>query len=169
VVARGKGLRRTWPAALVAGSTFALSQFLVSNLWGPYAADVIAASASIAASVAFLRVWAPSGANQRPSSDASPVSLAASRPATLSLGQVFAAWLPWGMLSAVMILWSYLGLLQKGQIAIPIPSLHNGVFITLYQSPTRLFISSSLLGQGLRSLSRPCLPRCALECAARSS
>src|SRR5713226_848056 len=63
VVARGKGLRRTWPAALVAGSTFALAQFLVSNLWGPYATDVIAASASIAALVAFLRVWTLGGAD----------------------------------------------------------------------------------------------------------
>jgi lactate permease len=44
VVAGGKGLRRTWPAALVGGSTFALGQFMVSNLWGPYAADVVAAS-----------------------------------------------------------------------------------------------------------------------------
>jgi L-lactate transport len=148
VVARGKGLRRTWPAALVAGSTFALAQFLVSNLWGPYAADVIAASASIAASLAFLRVWAPSGANQRPSSDASPVSLAVSRPATLSSGQVFAAWLPWGMLSAVMILWSYLEPLQKGQIAIPIPSLHNGVFITLYQKPYSALYFFQPLGAG---------------------
>jgi lactate permease len=148
VVARGKGLRRTWPAALVAGSTFALSQFLVSNLWGPYAADVIAASASIAASVAFLRVWAPSGANQAPSSDASPISHAVSRPATLSSGQVFAAWLPWCMLSAVMILWSYLKLLQKGQIAIPIPNLHNGVFITLYQKPYSALYSFQPLGAG---------------------
>src|SRR5712692_2914900 len=81
VIARGKGLRRTWPAALVAGITFALAQFLVSNLWGPYAADVIAASASIAASVAFLRVWTlggadpvgvdPGGADQRLLGDAS--------------------------------------------------------------------------------------------------
>jgi lactate permease len=148
VVARGKGLRRTWPAALVAGSTFALAQFLVSNLWGPYAADVIAASASIAASVAFLRVWAPSGANQRPLGHESPVSLAVSKPAALSSKQAFEAWLPWGMLSAVMILWSYLKLLQKGQVAIPIPSLHNGVFITLYQKPYSALYSFQPLGAG---------------------
>ena len=122
VAAGGKGLKRTWPAALVAGGAFALAQFLVSNLWGPYAADVVSASASIAALVAFLRVWAPGGGNQRLSRDESPVSPAVSRTATLSSRQSFAAWLPWGMLCAVVILWSYLKLLQKGQVAIPIPS-----------------------------------------------
>ncbi len=75
VVARGKGLRRTWPAALVAGSTFALAQFLVSNLWGPYATDVIASSASIAALVTFLRVWTPGGADQKRLAEESPAPL----------------------------------------------------------------------------------------------
>jgi len=154
VVARGKGLRRTWPAALVAGSTFALAQFLVSNLWGPYATDVIAASASIAALAAFLRVWTPGGADRpaerRRLGDGSPVSVAAPdpRPGALSSRQAFAAWLPWVMLSAVMILWSYLKLLPKGQVAIPIPSLHNGVFITLYQKPYSALYSFQPLGAG---------------------
>jgi lactate permease len=52
------------------------------------------------------------------------------------------------MLSAVMILWSYLKLLQKGQVAIPIPSLHNGVFITLYQKPYSALYSFQPLGPG---------------------
>ncbi len=154
VVAGGKGLKRTWPAALVAGSTFALAQFLVSNLWGPYAADVVAASASIAASVAFLRVWTPGGADRRaegrPLGDGSPVSVAAPdpKPSKLSSKQAFAAWLPWVMLSAVMIFWSYLKLLSKGQVAIPIPSLHNGVVITLYQKPYSALYSFQPLGAG---------------------
>ena len=148
VVARGKGLRRTWPAALVVGSTFAFTQFLVSNLWGPYATDVVASSASIAALVIFLRVWAPGGADRRRMGDESPVSLAVSRPAALSSKQAFAAWLPWGMLSAVMILWSYLKILQKGQVAIPVPRLHNAVLITLYQKPYSALYSFQPLGPG---------------------
>jgi len=148
VVARGKGLRRTWPAALVVGSTFALAQFLVSNLWGPYATDVVAALVSTAALVAFLRVWGPSRANQERLGNESPVSVAVSRPAVLSSRQAFAACLPWGMLSAVMILWSYLKLLPKGQITIPIPSLHNGILITLYQKPYSALYSFQPLGAG---------------------
>ena len=104
VVARGQGLRRTWPAALVAGTTFAFVLFLVSNLWGPYVTDVVAASASIAALVLFHRIRAPGGSGRKPSSDESPASPADSRTAALSSKLAFAAWLPWGMLSAVMIL-----------------------------------------------------------------
>ncbi|MBI3644880.1 MAG: L-lactate permease [Acidobacteriales bacterium] len=159
VVGRGKGLRRTWPTALVAGSTFALAQFLVSNFWGPYATDVIAASVSIAALVAFLRLWAPGGAEQRPLGDESPVSLAVPhpRPAALSLRQAFAAWLPWGMLAVVMVLWSYLKLLPKGQVTIPIPGLHNGVLITLYQEPYSALYSFQPLGPGTAVLTATAL------------
>lgn len=150
VVARGKGLRRTWPAALVAGTTFAFAQFLVSNVWGPYATDVIAASVSIAALVTFLHVWAPGRADQRTLGDESPAPLADADtvPTALSLRQAVAAWLPWAMLSVVMVLWSYLKLLQKGQVTIPIPSLHNGVLITLYQKPYSALYSFQPLGPG---------------------
>ena len=55
VVAGWKGVRRSWPAALVAGGSFALVQLAVSNLWGPYATDVLSSLASIVALVAFLR------------------------------------------------------------------------------------------------------------------
>lgn len=171
VVARGEGLRRNWPVALVAGGTFAVTQFLVSNLWGPYATDVIAASVSIASSAAFLRIWTPSGAGQRPFSDgfqplgkgyqhsgdgSEPLSngslvlvaVADSKPTALSFREAFAAWLPWGMLSVVMILWSYLKLLQKGQLIIPIHGLHNAVFISLYQKPYSALYVFQPLGPG---------------------
>lgn len=150
VVAGGKGLRRTWPAALVAGTTFGIAQFLVSNLWGPYAADVIAASASIAALAAFLHIWSPGRADKRPSGDGPNVSVTVPDPgpAALSVTQAFAAWLPWAILSAVMVLWSYLKLFQKGQVTIPIPGLHNGVLITLYQKPYSALYSFQPLGPG---------------------
>ncbi len=149
VVAGGKGLRRTWRAALVAGSTFALAQFLVSNLWGPYATDIVAASASIAALVTFLRVWAPGRANQnRFEESPAPLATANPGPNPLSLRHAFAAWLPWAILSAVMFLWSYFKLFQTGQIKIPIPSLHNGVLITLYQRPYAALYLYQPLGIG---------------------
>jgi lactate permease len=80
--------------------------------------------------------------------DVSSVSANPSTPAVLSSRQAFAACLPWGMLSAVMILWSYLKLLQKGQVSIPIPSLHNGVLITLYQKPYSAVYFFQPLGPG---------------------
>lgn len=143
VTARGEGLRRSWPAALVAGITFAGTQFLVSNLWGPYVADVLAASISIAALVIFLRL--------RPrTSSSEPASTPSENPdsAPLTTAQSISAWLPWIMLSVVMILWSWFKLLNAAQVAIPVPSLHNGVLISLYHKPYAALYTFQTLGPG---------------------
>ncbi len=159
VVAGAKGLRRTWPAALVAGASFAIAQFLVSNLWGPYAADVIAASISIAAMVTFLRVWKPRVADEPLSGGQGPrlIRDAAGPRVRLSPSAAFAAWLPWVSLSIVMVLWSYLRLFQKGQITIPVPSLHNGILITLYQRPYAALYSFQPLAGGTAVLAATAL------------
>src|SRR4029079_309825 len=41
VVAGRDGLRRTWPVALVAGVSFAVAQFVVSDQWGAYGDDAL--------------------------------------------------------------------------------------------------------------------------------
>ncbi len=159
VVGRGEGLRRVWPAALVAGGSFALVQFLVSNLWGPYAADIIAALVSIAALVAFLRAWTPRSAEQRHWRESGPVRAPAGDPppARLSLGAAWSAWLPWAMLSAVMVLWSYFKLFGKGEVIVAIPGLHNGVFISLYQKPYTALYSFQPLAAGTAALAATAL------------
>jgi lactate permease len=48
-----------WPPILVAGVSFAVPQFLVSNYHGPMLVDVIAALISMACLTGFLRVWKP--------------------------------------------------------------------------------------------------------------
>jgi lactate permease len=55
-----RGLRETWPAALVGGSTFAVAQFATSNYISVELTDIIASLVSVAAMVGFLRVWQPS-------------------------------------------------------------------------------------------------------------
>jgi lactate permease len=55
-----RGVRQTWPAAMVAGSTFAVGQFVTSNYISVELTDIIAALLSIGSTVAFLRVWQPS-------------------------------------------------------------------------------------------------------------
>lgn len=145
VVAGRKGLKETWPAALIGGASFALAQFTVSNFWGPYAADIIAALVSIAALVTFLRVWKPAGANHAAAS--SPVESA-----RLSSREVFAAWAPWVILAVVMIGWTYFKLFQWGQIAIPITGLHNAIFISLYQKPYAAIFNFQPLAAGTAAL-----------------
>jgi lactate permease len=55
-----RGLRQTWPAALVGGSAFAVGQFVCSNYISVELTDVVASLLSVASIVAFLRVWQPS-------------------------------------------------------------------------------------------------------------
>jgi lactate permease len=55
-----RGLRQTWPAAMVGGSVFAVAQFATSNYISVELTDIIASLLSIGALVAFLRVWQPS-------------------------------------------------------------------------------------------------------------
>jgi lactate permease len=54
-----RGLRQTWPVALVCGLTFGVTKFLVSNYMSLPLTDILAALLSAAAVVAFLRVWQP--------------------------------------------------------------------------------------------------------------
>jgi lactate permease len=126
VVAGRKGWKETWPAALVGGGSFALAQFAVSNFWGPYVADIVAALTATFSLVLFLRFWKP------PSSSAE-VRQPESPSARVSTREGFAAWAPWIILSGVMLVWSYLRLFQKGGLSLDVPLLHRAVFITLYQ------------------------------------
>jgi lactate permease len=54
-----RGLRESWPAALVAGGVFAVVQFFTSNFISPELTNIFAALASAGALVALLHVWSP--------------------------------------------------------------------------------------------------------------
>jgi lactate permease len=137
VVAGGRGLRRTWPAALAAGGSFAATQFAVSNYWGPYTADILAAGVSMMVLLLLLRVWHPSVEATRPAGIGSPRPgiIGATAANRLSPAQAFMAWMPWILLAIVVVMWSFLNLPAKGARAIRVPYLHNQILITLYQKP----------------------------------
>ena len=54
-----RGLRQTWPAALVGGLGFAVAQFVTSNFLANEVADIVAAMVGALALVVLLRVWQP--------------------------------------------------------------------------------------------------------------
>jgi lactate permease len=137
-MARGKGLKRSWPVALVAGGSFALAQFFCSNYWGPYAVDAVAAMASTAAVIGFLRLRRLAPANipiPSPSGASAAAAVAAKPESALTTWESISAWAPWVLLAAVMVVWSYFRLFPAGQRLIPFPFLHNAIFLTLYQKP----------------------------------
>ena len=52
-----RGMLEVWPALLVAGVSFAVPQFLVSNFHGPWLVDIIASGCSMICLALFLRGW----------------------------------------------------------------------------------------------------------------
>ena len=54
-----RGIRETWPVALVCGLVFAVAQYATSNFISVPLADVVASLLSAAAVVAMVRVWHP--------------------------------------------------------------------------------------------------------------
>jgi lactate permease len=54
-----RGVRQTWPAALVAGVVFAVGQFVAANYISVPLTDIIAALVAAAAVVLLLRFWRP--------------------------------------------------------------------------------------------------------------
>ncbi len=121
-----RGLKETWPAALVAGGSFAVTQYFTSNHIGPELPDITSALVSLVALASFLKVWQPRRARDTArgavsggaavlsgfggtggfgggSNGAAGVSRRAS-PYTLL--QTIRAWAPFGILTAVVTVWS---------------------------------------------------------------
>ena len=98
-----KGMKEIWRAIAVAGISFAIPQYLVSNYHGPWLTDIIAALCSMACLVLFLRIWQPTriwghdGQNDQ--------QRAARGTHGYSRGEVVRAWLPWLVLSVVVFCW----------------------------------------------------------------
>jgi lactate permease len=130
------GFRRMieiWPAILVAGVSFAVPQFLVSNYHGPWLVDVIAAIVSMGTLTLFLKFWHPKDVWLSTSREGETVSYAEAQKQRVATGysrsQVLKAWTPWAILSVLVFLW---GLPQIKNwlnglsiFKFPIDGLHN--------------------------------------------
>lgn len=98
-----RGVKGVWPAALTAGFSFALPQFLVSNFHGPWLVDVVASVCSMAALATLLRFWQPrDGWQPSPITVPKPATLPGERPPGSDLVR---AWLPWTVLSVCLFVW----------------------------------------------------------------
>ncbi|MFM1886432.1 MAG: hypothetical protein RL026_1589 [Pseudomonadota bacterium] len=96
------GWRRTldlWPAWLVVGSVFSLTLLLVSNLHGPWLADIAAALASMSALVLLLKFWQPPSLYHVNGAEEG-AAVVQHAPAV-----VRRAWTPWVILMVVVFVW----------------------------------------------------------------
>jgi len=97
------GWRKTmqvFPAVLVVGVSFSLTQLLVSNLHGPWLTAIGASLVSIAALVVLMRFWKP--ARSMAVNGGNVAAGAAVAPDRRALRK---AWLPWIILMIVVFVW----------------------------------------------------------------
>lgn len=106
-----RGVKETWPAALVAGASFAITQYLTSNFIGPELPDITSALVSIISLTLFLKVWQPKRANAVTTSGgaaavAGSSSTSTRTPSPYSMAQIFKAWSPFLILTAMVTVWT---------------------------------------------------------------
>ena len=137
-----RNMVEVWPACLTAGVTFAVTQYLVSNLHGPWVVDIAGAIVSIAALVILLRFWQPKTIwSFEHENEADRSAEAAARPVHGG-ARVLRAWMPWILLSVLVFAWgtpqvkTFLNggppahpnfLNGVSQLTVNVPTLHKAV------------------------------------------
>lgn len=110
------------PAVLVAGLSFALTQFFTSNFLGPMLPDILSALVCIVSLLLFLQVWKPS----------QTFHFADEKPAVIgkvrlehSIGRVLQAWAPYLIMAVMVLLWGLA----------PVKSFLNSIYIGTFNWP----------------------------------
>jgi lactate permease len=124
-----RSIRALWPVLGVAGISFGLAQFAVSNYIDYTLTDVLAALVSLAVTLLFLQVWRPA---PDPTFAIDHKSSEVPNPAFRNV-PAWQGWMPWLVVTAVVILWTSFKIAPMGQHAIPWPGLDKMVSITLYK------------------------------------
>jgi L-lactate permease len=108
--------------------------------------------------VLLLRVWKPAPAESGASEDSGHVSSGLAtesswrRESKLRTSEALAAWAPWILLAGVMVAWTYFKLFHLAEKAVPVPVLHNAIFITLYQKSYAAVFQFQPLAAGTAAL-----------------
>lgn len=98
-----RGMMGVWPAALTAGLSFAIMQFLVSNYHGPWLVDIFASIASIASIILLLKFWQPKTLWELPvADDTVPIN---NEPVVVKKKDMVRAWTPWFILVVFIFTW----------------------------------------------------------------
>ncbi|MDO4636303.1 MAG: lactate permease LctP family transporter [Lautropia sp.] len=119
-----RGIRQTWPAILVAGLSFAITQFLTANFIGPELPDITSSLVSLICLSLFLKTWQPLeiftfDGMKKP---------ATRRESGHTTAQVLRAWSPFAILTICVSLWtlkSLQNIFDLATIQINWPGLHN--------------------------------------------
>ena len=136
-----KGVRQTWPALLVAGGSFAVTQYFTSNHIGPELPDITSALVCLAATTVFLKRWHPKHAyaSSSGSGAAAPATETPAKRSNYTTGQILKAWSPFIILTVVVVIWTLPGFrslfdadgpLYGTTLSFKVPGLHDAVIKT---------------------------------------
>ena len=124
-----RGIKDTYPAILVAGVSFAVTQFLTANFIGPELPDITSALVSLICLTLFLKVWKPKNIFRFAGQERKTTHKAET---TYNAGQIFKAWSPFIILTVMVTIWSLKpfkamfgkdGLLESWVIKVSVPFL----------------------------------------------
>ena len=158
-----RSLRSIWPVALVAGLSFALMQFTISNFVGPELPDVLASLFSLICVILFVQVWKPRDIETYRASFAPALHSVTPTGGSLlgsqndvdggigrkpSAREALLAWFPWLLVSVIVIAWTFLKVPALGALSIHWPALDKQVYLTLYNKPYAALYAFQPLGTG---------------------
>ncbi|AOK54188.1 L-lactate permease [Burkholderia stagnalis] len=135
-----RSIARLWPALLVSGGSFAIAQFVTSNFLGYQLTDVLSSLTSLIVTIGFLRMWKPQPDPQ--------FTIARTAPANGGARIGYGGWLPWLIVSVVVIVWVRANIAAIGDVKVQWPGLHNAVYVTLYHKPYAAIWDFQPLGTG---------------------
>ncbi len=165
IFAGWRSVRTAWPVALVAGLSFALTQFAISNFVGPELPDVLASLVSLICVIVFVQFWKPRDMEEYKAQFATDANVGVTNPTAIgekdvpvpvgsggggkpTTNETLLAWLPWVLVSVVVILWTFLKVATVSQQLIKWPDLDNLVFLTLYNKAYAAVYTFQPLGTG---------------------
>ena len=101
---------------------------MTSNYINYTLTDVLSSLGALIVTLAFLQVWKP-----KPNPKYAVSGTSSGLHATAGVGGAVGAWLPWIVVTVVVILWTTFGIAALGDTKIAWPGLHKAISITLYQ------------------------------------
>jgi lactate permease len=152
-----RAVRGVWPALLVAGGSFTITQLLIAWLHGPWLVSIISALVSLAALVLFLRFWKPKQIWRFPEENDLAKAEDKDQNPTKDPVNNMKAWIPWLLLCFLVFIW---GLPQVKTwldsfsiLHIPVPYLNLQVLrvppvVTTTQPQTAVFDFAWLSASG---------------------
>ena len=147
LVATMAGFKRVFevlPAVVVAGGSFAVSQFFSSNFMGPELPDILSALVSLVCTVALLKVWKPKTTWKFEGEPEQSVT-----PKSYTTGQIISAWSPFLILTISISVWTLApvkALFKPFVIQYAVPLIHNNIVSSISQQPIAAMFKLDFIG-----------------------